>query len=437
MTVPPIGTTTPNAVRLMAELEFINELCRVVASNTELQPILDWIVHKTTDMFRADEGSIRLLGPESSTALTLKTLIRKESPGISSGSWPPAIANNVMGFLMLNDEPLATPDLLADPRFPGLRGVDTRIRSVIAVPLKVDNRFTGMLAVTQVEAGRQWKADEVQLLSIVASNSASVIEQARLRVEALEKLRLEEQTRRMERELNLARDIQLGLLPSQPLRLGSFEVCGRLVAARQVGGDAFDYFPLGEDRVALAIADVAGKGVPAALMMSSMLATLRAFCNGRWPIPEAIHQLNQSVVRTATGGKFVTLFYGELDAASGVLRYVNAGHNYPLLRRADGSLVELGEGGLPLGIMENTPYAQGEARLEPGDGLLLFSDGITEALDGLGREYGDERLQALWRGHEGADPGATIETVMSDVTGFRGGAVQSDDMTLVVARFQS
>src|SRR5207249_1904125 len=138
-----------------------------------------------------DEGSIRLLGPEAETP-TLKTLIRKESPGIASGSWPPAIATTVMGYLMVRGEPLATADLAGDPRFPGLGGTDLRFRSVLAVPLQVGNRFTGMLAVTHAASGRQWKQDEVQLLSIVASSSAGVIEQARLRVEALEKRRLEE-----------------------------------------------------------------------------------------------------------------------------------------------------------------------------------------------------------------------------------------------------
>lgn len=436
MSIPPLSAATPNAMRLMAELEFINELCGVVASSTELQPILDWIVQKTTVMFRADEGSIRLLGPETENVPSLRTVVRKEATGLVSGSWPPNIANQVMGYLMIHGDPLATPDLLADTRFPGLKGVDTRLRSVLAVPLKVDNRFTGMLAVTQASAGRQWKTDEIQLLSIVASNSASVIEQARLRVEAEAKKRLEQENERMERELNLARDIQMGLLPSQPLRVGPWEACGRLVAARQVGGDAFDYFAIGEDRMGLAIADVSGKGVPAALLMSSMLATLRAFCDGRLPIPEAIHHLNQSVVRTVSGGKFVTLFYAELHAHSGLLRYVNAGHNYPLLRRADGTLVELSEGGLPVGIMEHAPYAQGEARLGPGDALLLFSDGITEALDGQRREFGDERLQALWRGLAPSTPFAAIDQVMTQVGQFRGAAEQNDDMTVVVAGFR-
>jgi sigma-B regulation protein RsbU (phosphoserine phosphatase) len=431
MATGSVGSSTPNAIRLMAELEFLNELCAVVASNTELQPILDWIVQKTTGMFRAEEGSIRLLGAEAGVP-TARTLIRKEAPGISSGSWPAAIATNVMGYLMhKGGEPLATEDLVNDPRFPGLRGADTRIRSALAVPLRVENQITGMLAVTHSTPGRAWKSDEVQLLSIVAANSANVIERARLRVEALEKQRLEEEQRRMDRELNLARDIQMNLVPSAPLRLGAWEVSGRVLPARQVGGDGYDYFPLGEHGLALAIADVAGKGVPAALMMSNIQASLRAFCNGRGNILDAIRHVNQSVLRTATVGKFVTLFYGEFDASSGLLRYTNAGHNYPLVRRRDGELIELRAGGLPLGIAE-LPYEQGEVLLGPGDSLLLYSDGIPEAFDAFQREFGDQRLRQVWGAQGAARPAEVIDALITEVQAFRGAAHQSDDMTIVV-----
>lgn len=421
----------PSAQRLEAELGFLSELAQVVASNTELQPILDWIVQKTTGMVGADQGAIRLLGPDSATPV-LQTLVRKETPGISSGSWPPAIGMNVMGYLMHRGEALATPDLVNDERFPGLRDSDTWIRAVLAVPLRVENRFTGMLAVTQAKPGRTWSRDEVQLLSIVASNSAGVIEQARLRAEALEKQRLQVEMERQERELGLARDIQMGLLPRAPLRSGAWEARGLVVPARQVGGDAFDFFALDGDRFAVAIADVSGKGVPAALMMSNVQASLRAFCDGRRSIVEAIRRLNESVTRSASAGKFITFFYGEADPGAGVLRYVNAGHNYPLLRRADGTLVELDRGGVPLGIMAEAPYEQGETPLVEGDAILMFSDGITEALDLKGRQFGDERLYALWRARGGGAPEASIALLLEEVQQFRGRATQSDDITLVV-----
>jgi sigma-B regulation protein RsbU (phosphoserine phosphatase) len=358
--------------------------------------------------------------------------VRKNSPGLDSGSWEFPIVTSVMGFLLTKNEALASRDLLDDDRFRGLRGAQSRVRAVLAVPLRVDNRITGMLAVTNRTPGREWTQDEIQLLDIVATNSAGVIEQARLRVEAEEKKRLEEENKRMERELDLARDIQMGLVPSAPLHCGPWEVHGKVVPARQVGGDYFDYFMLGPERFAMTIADVSGKGVPAALLMSNVQGALRAFCNGERLAADAIQLVNRSVVRTATGGKFITLFYAEVDVAAGVLRYVNAGHNYPMLRRASGAIQELGDGGLLLGIDENATYRQSEVPFAPGDALMLYSDGISEQIDTQNQQFGEERLSARWLSARGAPTHAAIAQVLEDVERFRGSAGQSDDMTLVV-----
>jgi sigma-B regulation protein RsbU (phosphoserine phosphatase) len=424
-TPPENGGHEPNLIN------FLSELCTVVASNTELRPILDWIVQKTTGLLSADEGSIKLLGAEAGPP-TAKTLVRKHQPGLDSGSWELPIATTVMGYLLLKGDALISPDLLDDPRFTGIRGSTSRVRAVMAVPLRVDNRITGMLAVTNRTPGRQWTTDDAKLLGIVATNSAGVIEQARLRVEAEEKKRLELEIRDRERELELARGIQMSLVPSVPLLRGPWEVHGRVVPARQVGGDYFDYFPLDGGRFAITIADVSGKGVPAALLMSNVQASLRAFCNGDREITEAISQVNRSVARSASGGKFITLFYGEVDVERGMLRFTNAGHNYPMLRRADGSIEELREGGLLLGFLDDAAYACGETRFAAGDALLLYSDGISEAADSHGQLFGEERLRTVWQSCAGLPSSEVIGRLLREVERFRGSAGQGDDMTAVV-----
>ncbi len=431
MTHAPGVTGTPDARRLQAELQFVTELCEIVASNAEMQPILDWIVHKTTGLLSADEGSIKLLEPEAAGP-SVRTIIRRETPGLSSGSWPTAVSMSVMGFLLHRGEALASADLPGDPRFSGLRGASGRVRAVLAVPLKVGNRITGMLAVTQSEPGREWTAHDAQLLAIVASNSAAVIEQARLRVEALEKQRLEAEMRRTERELEQARQIQMRLVPAGSLVVGPWQVEGQVVPARMVGGDAFNYRELGNGRLGVAIADVSGKGVPAALLMANLQASLWAFCNGRRPIPEAIHFVNESVVRSAAGSKFITFFYGEIDPAAGTVAYVNAGHNPPMLRRRDGRIEDLRAGGLPLGIVEAADYEQGVAEFRPGDSLLMYSDGLSEAMDLAQNEFGEDRLRALWGEHGARRPEEVIRLVFDRIADFRGRAGQSDDMTIVV-----
>jgi len=420
---------TPSAERLAAQMAFLTELAGVIARNTELQPILDWMVQKTTAMMGADEGSIRLVGEDPSDGL--RTVVRKTRDHVA-GSWPKMVSASVMGFLVARNEPLTSPDVTSDPRFGGLAGTDTHVHAVLAVPLKIDNRFTGMLAVTERAPGRQWTPDEVQLLSIVAQSSAGAIEQARLRIEALEKQKVEEELRREQRDLERARDIQARLLPGAPLVFGPWQACGKLVSARQVGGDAFDYFALDEARFCAAIADVSGKGAPAALLMSNVQALLRAYCSGRQPLATAVGLVNEGIARSIANGQFITAFVAEIDTARGVLRYANAGHNPPLVRRASGAIEELGHGELPLGILADAGYEEHEVPFAPGDTLVLYSDGVTEAINLRREMYGEERLNAVWSRVGSGPPAAAVDAIYAEVEAFRGMAEQSDDITIVV-----
>ena len=415
---------------LQAALAFLSELSQVVASTMELQPILDWMVQRSTAMLSADEASIKLLGADIQNAP--HTIVRKPRAGLESGSWEAPISMSVMGYLLMKQEILNTPDLLADPRFPGLKNVTTRVRAVLAAPLRVDNKITGMLAVTNRAPGRVWSAEEVQLLGIIASHSGEAIEKARLRAEADEKRRYEEEQKRYEHEFAQARIIQMSLVPSRPLQAGPWEVDGRVIPARQVGGDYFDYFLLDEHRFGVTIADVSGKGLAAALLMSNVQASLRAFCDGGIGISDALGRVNRNLARHISAGKFITLFYGEVDTSRGVLHYSNAGHNYPLLRRKDGTLEELGVGGIMLGPIEDARYDQAEVAFAPGDGLLLYSDGISEAFDAGGGQFGEERLQETWRGCSATPTSNVVECLMGAVERFRGSAPQSADTTALV-----
>jgi sigma-B regulation protein RsbU (phosphoserine phosphatase) len=429
---PPMGAPSASEAPPQGELEFITELCAVVAEQSELQPILDWLVHKSTRLLGADECTIKLLTASGDTAKTIIFDSRRSGPEAGSRSWAPAVKASVMGFLLSHSGELASPDLQADARFPGLKSVQTPVRALLALPLKVDGRVTGMIAVSNAQPGRQWTRHDVQLMSIVASHSASVIEKARLRVEAEEKRRLELEREAMEKDLRLARDIQMRLVPAAPLALGPWRADGRLEPAKQVGGDFYDYFALDPARTVITIADVAGKGVPAALLVSTVASSVRAFADGTHAPRVVVEQINRAAVRSSAAGKFVTFFYAELDHAQGRLRYVNAGHNFPRIRRASGELVPLDVGGMPLGLFEGLPYEEGEQPFAPGDALLLFSDGISEAVDGFNQEYGEDRLDALWKQHGAGSGAAMLDLVYDDVIQFRGAAPQNDDMTMVV-----
>ncbi len=412
------------------EIEFISELCSVVAEQSELQPILDWLVHKSTRLLSAEECSIKLLTGGTGVAQTIIMDSRRGGIEAGSSSWHPAIKASVMGFLISQQRELASPDLQADARFPGLKNVPSPVRAVLAMPLKVDGHVTGMIAVSLSQPGREWSRQDVRLLGIVASHSASVIEKTRLRAEAEAKRRLELEREAMDKELSVARDIQMRLVPDSPLAMGSWSAEGRLVPARQVGGDLYDYFVIDASRAAVLIADVAGKGVPAALLVSTVASAVRAFADGRHTPKDVVEQVNRAAVRSAAAGKFVTFFYAELDHATGRLAYVNGGHNYPRLRRASGELVSLDKGGMPLGLFGDAPFEQGELEFSAGDALLLFSDGVSEAMDSFHQEYGEDRIEELWRLHGPAT--TALDRIYEDVLQFRGAAAQSDDMTMVV-----
>lgn len=427
----PATPPTADVGRLQTEMEFISELCTVVAGNSDLQPILDWIVSKTSALLDADECSIRLVGMDTSAP---HTLIVDHRTGHEAGasSWPLAVKASVMGFLMAHRTELATPDIADDPRFAGLRGRPTPVRAMLAAPLFVDGRITGMIAAGDVTPGREWSRGDAQLLAIVSAHSAGVLEKARLREEEEKKRQLELEAAEREKELLLARDIQMRLLPEQPLVAGPWRIDGRVVPARQVGGDYFDYYMLGPGRVAVAIADVSGKGVPAALLVSTVQGTLRAFSDGVRAPKQVMREVNRAVVRHAGFGRFVTAFYAEVDLVANRVRWVNAGHNYPLLRREGGRIETLETGGVPLGLFADAEYEEADEPFTPSDALLLYSDGVTEAIDLFRSEFGDERLRSSWAGGPVETPDRTITRLLTEVAEFRGEAPQSDDITVVV-----
>lgn len=252
---------------------------------------------------------------------------------------------------------------------------------------------------------------------------------------------MEERLARSNAELAIAADIQSSFLPDAIPQLAGFEVAAKSLMAREVGGDFFDAVPLeviriGQDRLGLLIADVSGKGVPAALFMalSRIVVRVNATWHHRAPA-EAIRDANAVIARDAKGGMFVTLFYGVLDAHEHSLTYVNAGHNPPLVYRAvDGSFSELAPTGIAIGAVPDADYSAGAAVLEPGDVAVLYTDGITEAENDAAEFYGEDRLRAAIAESSRLPAGAMVDAILGSVQAFSGAVPQSDDITLMVVR---
>jgi sigma-B regulation protein RsbU (phosphoserine phosphatase) len=240
----------------------------------------------------------------------------------------------------------------------------------------------------------------------------------------------------IQRELDVAYRIQQSILPQRFPATDRFEIRAGMTPARDVGGDFYDFFELGDDRLGIAIADVSGKGIAAALFMAHSRTVLRTTATeGLRPGP-CLTRVNNLLASDNESEMFVTLFYGILEVSSGRFAYANGGHNAPYLIRNDGTPTPLElTGGMALGVMDGLPYAESEITLRLGDRLFLYTDGVTEAMDVAGSEYGNERLSALLRGCVTCSPSDILERIDASVREFAGEAPQADDITCFALRF--
>jgi serine phosphatase RsbU (regulator of sigma subunit) len=253
--------------------------------------------------------------------------------------------------------------------------------------------------------------------------------------EGLERAReLEKERDRLEHELELARRIQARLLPSAPPAVPGLDVAGLSESAREVGGDYYDHVDLGGGRLLLVIADVSGKGVPAALLMSGFRAALVSQDLSQAKPEDVASRVNEFLNRSVEPGRFVTAFLGLLDAATGQLTYVNAGHNPPLLLRAGGAVESLEAGGVILGILPGSRYARGEVTLSPGDLVALYTDGVTEGANAANEMWGEERLAALLRSAAASSARDIATRIVREVRAFEGERGPADDITVLVAK---
>jgi sigma-B regulation protein RsbU (phosphoserine phosphatase) len=304
-----------------------------------------------------------------------------------------------------------------------------RCEKCLAVAISVPGRRLGVLAVADKESrdGRvlDFSPTDARLLSLFANQAAAAIETARLHKDAIEK-------ERIERELELAAAIQRQILPRDLPAVPGVEIAARNVPTRQVGGDYFDFFPLSGGRLAFLVADVSGKGVPAALLVSTVHAAVHLQIDEARTVPELIARVDRHLQKYAATRKFLTCFFGLFEPDSGTLRFVSAGHNPALVRRASsGAIEQLKATGVPLGMFPNASWREDTIVMEAGDLLCVYSDGITEALDAADEEFGMERLARLLTAEE---PSAICEKVFGAVAAFAGDVPQYDDQTLLFLR---
>jgi sigma-B regulation protein RsbU (phosphoserine phosphatase) len=307
---------------------------------------------------------------------------------------------------------------------------DETVRSLISVPLIARSELVGTLTVFNKRDGKGFNEDDKRLLAIIGSQSAQVLENARLCEE-------EKQLALMREEMRLAAECQRSLLPKESPVIPGYEVAGVSSPAKIVGGDYYDFVALEDGRWAICVGDVSGKGIPASLLMANLQATIRGQLLVTPSASECVHRANKLLCRSSPDHRFVTFFLGILDPIAHRFDFCNGGHNPPFIATDEDLMVWLHAGGPPIGMFPDQSYEDDRAHLKNGDLLLIYSDGITEALNSDGEEFGESGLVKLAERHRQDPPKTVLREVMDTIHQFTGMGMQGDDMTLVALKRQS
>ncbi len=339
------------------------------------------------------------------------------------------MGKGIAGSVAETGQPVILYDAYSDPRFD--RSLDKtsgfRTRSMLCVPIRNrEGRIVGVLQLLNKKQGSFGPSD-LDFLGAISDHMAIAMENATLHLSLLEK-------NRMERELQLGREIQSRLLPSPPIDIDGTELAARSVPCFEVGGDYYDFIEFPDGDLGLAMADVSGKGVAAALIMSSIQAALRIAAPLEDDLSALMTRLNALLYRMARGRKYATFFFGRYTPENGVLRYVNAGHCHPLLVGDDDLFEEIASTGRPIGILPEGEFHERSVTIPPGAMLFLYTDGLSEAMDPQEKEFSMERLRAAVQRHRKADPETVAARVLETIAEFERGAHPMDDKTVVVMR---
>jgi phosphoserine phosphatase RsbU/P len=405
-------TPTGDSVSLRRELDRLrreNELLRTIgrggAHGLDTEALAHLIMDTLAGLVPYDAAGLYFLNPHDGTISweTLRGynfnklhLVREK------------LDYGIMGWALEHHEALFIGDVRADPRYFNARD---RTKSEMVVPIELDGGVIGFFNLESNQAN-SYCEDDLSMMQVFANQIARTVEYTVLREER-------EDRKRVKAELGVARTIQQLLFPARPVRLPDLEIAGVNLTSREVGGDCYDYFKVTDEDYGLVIADVSGKGVPASLLMTSFRSGIRLLAQHRTDITGIMTCLNDHLEETTEAETFVTACYGVYNRGDHSFSFVNAGHNPPLLLRASTGKVEsLIDGGILLGSFPNQDFDLGRVELEPGDILLFFTDGLSEAMPQGGDEYGSERIAESLKRHAALNPPELIEALLMDLRKF-------------------
>ncbi len=414
---------------IIDEMKFLHQISQKISEKKPLPKLLMEIMEGSKLLMSAEASSLLLYEPADKK---LYFHVATGSKGKSVKKYSVDLGVGISGWVAKHKQPLLVPDCYEDPRFSPEYDKKTkfRTRSMICVPLIRKKGLLGVIQVINKKDGRAFAERDLTLFMTLASYCAIAIENHKLTEKQIE-------SEALERELEVARDIQQNLLPATLPEFDDIQVAVRLIPAKQVGGDFYTVLRVDANKSIFLITDVSGKGIPAALIVSTIDACLNSYLElitEKFDLMSLVHAMNTVLIEATTSDKFATCWFGLYFHDTKRLISVNAGHNPPIfLKRNRKKPDSLQAGGLFLGGFE-CPYEKEEIQLEPDDVLVAYTDGITEAFDTKGRQYGDDRLLNLVQEKRDLSAEEILEAIEKDVAEHVGKAQQSDDITCTVLK---
>ena len=411
-------------VRPEDKLKGILRINKALAGTVEIKNISPKILDALFDIFpQADRGSILMKEPPSTALVPVAQKHRS-----TTSDETVRLSRTILDAVLNEKTGILSADAASDSRFSASESISNlTIHSMMCVPLlDLEEQPFGVINLDTQNPMKRFTDDDLQLLLAVASQAANAYENARLLVTYLQK-------QKQDKEMDIARNVQRALLPEKLPEVPGYQFFASYDAAQAVGGDYFDCFMLGEDKVCVSFGDVAGKGVPGALIMSRMAAVVQATMSFTDDVSVAIQRINDHMCHNMVEGRFVTYILGVIDLKENKITLTNAGHMSPVIKKADGSIEEISDDiiGIPIGIMDGYPYDIIEREIAPGDIFTLVTDGVDEAMDPDSKLYSKERVLDFIRDGS-SDPEQMGKDLLADVRSHAKGRPQNDDITIMV-----
>jgi phosphoserine phosphatase RsbU/P len=409
------------------EITSLLEISRAVERGNDLQSILEFIMEECMRIIKSEASSLMLM-VNNNKALEFRVALGPKGKDVKPFQLP--VGKGIAGWVAQHGKPLLIPDAYKDarfnPEFDKKSGFKTK--SILCVPMTYKNKIIGVLQVLNRKDGSTFQKSDLRIFTIFASQAALAIENSRLFYSVLE-------NEMLQKDLSIAAEIQRLMIPLKLPDVGGIVTKGTYLPSKDVGGDIYGVFPINENETVFCIGDVSGKGVPGALLVSTLHATLKAYLEFTSDIKLIINKLNQLILEISTKDKFITFFIAYYNRVNSELIYINAGHNPPYLLQRGQEAAKVKTNGIAIGVMPYE-YKTTVIKINPEDLLVLYTDGLVEAWDDKKKPFGDKKLHTIVNLHNEFNCGLLHDIIIQYANLHTEGVAKADDFALLVLQFK-